>query len=162
MKHQTGVANPTRHDSPCELQPPPLLGMSAGCSKWMINGTHWKDVKTCDAGAWSAMIQRVHTKAKKLGDRLAGFSRHRRGTTHPKMCTKRMMPSASGRCCAKKALNPIVSRTNNQTKSVVFHRAPTLASGWTRSTISCTMPASWIAQAGMPATQPKQLHQPTT
>lgn len=78
-----------------------------------------KSVNTLDAGAWSAMIQRVKRKAKK-----------------PKMWTKSIMPSASGKCRAKKMLNPTVSKTNTKTISVVCHSAVTFASGYMRSTMS--------------------------
>lgn len=114
MKHHIGVASPTRQDRPIEFQPPPSLRMRQyqSCISDHITTSYWNSVKTFEAGAWSAIIQRVIRKAKK-----------------PNTCKNRIMPSASGRCCAKNMLKPTVRTTNRNTIRVVFHRVDTSASG---------------------------------
>ena len=77
-----------------------------------ISCTYLKLVKTCDAGAWSAIIHNVSRKAK-----------------NAKMCRKSTAPSASGKWRAKKMLKHTVKITNAKMMSVVCQRPVMFASG---------------------------------
>ena len=78
-----------------------------------------------------------------------------------KICTNRMMPSASGRCWVQKMLNPTVRRVNAKMSKVICQSSTNFVSGCPIATISCIMPESWMAHAGTPAIQPTVDAQPT-
>ena len=85
----------------------------------------------------------------------------KRNAKNPKMCAKRIIPSANGSDCAKKMLKPTVNTTNRKTISVVCHRVLTEALGFTMRIMSWITTASWMPHEGIPEIHPRQQHQPT-
>lgn len=100
-------------------------------------------VKTSSAGERSAMVQKRIRKAKKANT-----------------CKTRTIPSARGRCCARKMLNPTMSINQSIIRSVTCHSFPISASGYARRTIPTTRLESICAHAGMPLTHPTAADHP--
>jgi hypothetical protein len=100
-------------------------------------------VKTSSAGDRSAIVQKRIKKAKKA-----------------KTCKTSTIPSARGRCCARKMLNPTMRTSQSIIRSVTCHNFPISASGYARRTIPMTRLESICAQAGMPLTQPTAADHP--